>query len=106
LATDERGGSLEGGVHGGVTRPEGNDGEGRRPVVEVDSSRLGKVVGTRAVVGAASTERICGQRRLEQAIHGDSVRPRRNGGGGAEEQPRAPTRRSGELSASVRSSRR
>jgi hypothetical protein len=30
---------------------------------------------------------------LEQAIRGDPVRPERNGGGGAEEQPRAPARR-------------
>jgi hypothetical protein len=64
LATDERGGSLEGGVHGGVAQPEGNDGEGRCPVVEVYDSWLRKVVGTQAVIWAASTERVGGQRRL------------------------------------------
>jgi hypothetical protein len=47
-----------------MTHPEGNDGEGRRPVVEVSGSRLGKVVGTRAVIGAASTEHVGGRRRL------------------------------------------
>jgi hypothetical protein len=41
---------------------------------------------------------------LERAIRGGSVRPERNGGGGAEELARAPARRSGELSTSVRSS--
>jgi hypothetical protein len=41
---------------------------------------------------------------LERAVHGGSVRPSRNSGGEAEEQPRAPARRSGELPASVRSS--
>jgi hypothetical protein len=41
---------------------------------------------------------------LERAVHGGLVRPERNGGGGAEEQPRAPARRSGELPTSVRSS--
>jgi hypothetical protein len=41
---------------------------------------------------------------LERAIRGGSVRPERNGGGGAEELARAPPRRSGELSTSVRSS--
>jgi hypothetical protein len=64
LVTGEGGGSPEGGVHGGTARPEGNGGEGRRPVVEVGDSRLGKVVGTRAVVGAVSTERVGGQRQL------------------------------------------
>jgi hypothetical protein len=53
LVTDEGGGSPKGSVHGGVARPEGNNGEGRRPVVEVGSSRLRKVVRTQAVVGAA-----------------------------------------------------
>jgi hypothetical protein len=47
-----------------VARPEGNVGDGQRPVVEVGGSRLGKLVGTRAVVGAASMERVCGRRRL------------------------------------------
>jgi hypothetical protein len=64
LATGERGGSPEGSVHGGAAQPEGNGGEGRRPVVEVGGSRLGKVVRTRAVIGAASTECAGGQRRL------------------------------------------
>jgi hypothetical protein len=41
---------------------------------------------------------------LEWAIRGGSIRPERNDGGGVEEQPRAPARRSGELPASVRSS--
>jgi hypothetical protein len=41
---------------------------------------------------------------LEWAVRDGSVRPERNGGGGAEEQPRAPVRRSGELPTSVRSS--
>jgi hypothetical protein len=53
LVTGEGGGSPEGSVHGGAARPEGNNGEGRRPVVEVGSSWLGKVVRTQAVVGAA-----------------------------------------------------
>jgi hypothetical protein len=43
---------------------------------------------------------------LEWAIHGGSVRPERNNSGGAKEQPRAPTRRSGELPTSVQSSGR
>jgi hypothetical protein len=64
FATGERGGSLEGSVLRGVARPEGNDGEGWRPVVEVVGSWLGKVVGTRAVDGAASMERVGGWRRL------------------------------------------
>jgi hypothetical protein len=38
---------------------------------------------------------------LERAVHGGSVWPERNGGGGAEEQPRVLARRSGELPASV-----
>jgi hypothetical protein len=56
----------------GASRSEGNDGEGRHPMVEVGGSRLRKVVETRAVVGAASTERVGGWRwlgggrRLEQ----------------------------------------
>jgi hypothetical protein len=64
LATGERGGSLEGGVHGGATWPEGNGGEGWHPVVEVGGSRLRKVVRTRAVDRAASMERVSGRRRL------------------------------------------
>jgi hypothetical protein len=64
LVTNEGGGPPQGGVHGGVAQPEGNGGEGRRPVLEVGGSRLGKVVGTRAVIGAASTERVRGQRLL------------------------------------------
>jgi hypothetical protein len=43
---------------------------------------------------------------LEQAVSGGLVQPERNGGGGAEEQSRAPATRSGELPASVRSSGR
>jgi hypothetical protein len=54
LVTSEGGGSPEGSFHGGTTQPEGNGGEGRRPVVEVGGSRFGKVVGTLAVVGVAS----------------------------------------------------
>jgi hypothetical protein len=64
LATGEREGSPEGGVHGGTARLEGNGGEGRRPVVEVDGSRFRNVVRTRAVVGVPSIERIGGRRRL------------------------------------------
>jgi hypothetical protein len=41
---------------------------------------------------------------LEQAVCGGSVWLERNDGGGAEEQPTTPVRRSGELPASVRSS--
>jgi hypothetical protein len=41
---------------------------------------------------------------LEWAVCSGSVRSERNGGGGAEEQLRAPARRSGELPASVQSS--
>jgi hypothetical protein len=48
----------------GAARSEGNGSEGRHPVVEVSGSRLGKVVGTRAVVGVASMESVGGQRRL------------------------------------------
>jgi hypothetical protein len=85
LVTDEGGGPPQGGVHGGAARPEGNGGEGRRPVLEVGGSRLGKVVGTRAVIGAASTERVRGQRllgsgrRLEQrqTVGGRAKRTRR-----------------------------
>jgi hypothetical protein len=47
-----------------VAQPEGNDGEGWRSVVEVGGSRFRKVVGTRAVVGVASTECVSGWRRL------------------------------------------
>jgi hypothetical protein len=43
---------------------------------------------------------------LERAAYGGSVQPKRNGGGGAEEQLRALAGSSGELPASVRSSRR
>jgi hypothetical protein len=43
---------------------------------------------------------------LEQAVHGGSVRPERNGDGGAEEQSTASARRLGELLASVRISGR
>jgi hypothetical protein len=64
LVTSEGGGSPEGGFHGGVARPEGNGGEGRRPVVQVGGSWFGKVVGTWAVVGVALMERIGGRRRL------------------------------------------
>jgi hypothetical protein len=41
---------------------------------------------------------------LERAVRGGSIQPKRNGGSGAEEQPRAPARRSRELSALVRRS--
>jgi hypothetical protein len=41
---------------------------------------------------------------LEQVVRGGSVQPERNCSGGAEEQPRARARRSGELPASVQSS--
>jgi hypothetical protein len=64
LVSSEGGGSPKGGVHGGAARPKGNDREGRRPVVEVGGSRLGKVVGTWVIVGVASTERVSGQRQL------------------------------------------
>jgi hypothetical protein len=60
LVAGEGGGSPEGGVHGGAAWPEENCGEGWRPVVEVGGSRLGKMVETRAVIGAASTERVSG----------------------------------------------
>jgi hypothetical protein len=64
LVTGEGRGSPEGGFHRGTARPEGNGGDRRRPEVEVGDSRFGKVVGTRAVVGVASTERVGGRRRL------------------------------------------
>jgi hypothetical protein len=64
LVTSEGGGSPEGGVRGGVAQTEGNISEGRRPVVEVGGSWLRTVVGTWAVVGAASMEHISGPRRL------------------------------------------
>jgi hypothetical protein len=72
--TSEGGGSPEGGVHGGVTRPKGNGGEGRHPMVEVGSSWLEKMVGTWAVVGAVSIEHVGGRRRLgggqqRQGVH-------------------------------------
>jgi hypothetical protein len=57
LATNERVGSPEGGVHRGAARLEGNDSEGRHPVVVVSGSRFWKVVGTQAVVGVTSMER-------------------------------------------------
>jgi hypothetical protein len=38
---------------------------------------------------------------LERAVRGGSVRPKRNGGGGAEEQPRASARRLEELPTSM-----
>jgi hypothetical protein len=41
---------------------------------------------------------------LERAVRGGSIQPKRNGGSGVEEQPRAPARRSRELSALVRRS--
>jgi hypothetical protein len=41
---------------GGTARPEGNDGEGWRPMVVVGGLQFRKVVGTRVVVGVASTE--------------------------------------------------
>jgi hypothetical protein len=47
-----------------MARSEGNGGEGWRSVMEVGSSQFRKVVGTRAVVGVASTERVSGRRRL------------------------------------------
>jgi hypothetical protein len=57
------GGTLErrdhqrGSFHGGAARPEGNGGEGQRPVVVVvGSSWFGKVAGARAVVGVVWTE--------------------------------------------------
>jgi hypothetical protein len=62
--TGEGGGSLEVDFHRGATRSEGNIGEGRRLVVDVDGSPLRKVVRTQAVIGAASMERFCGRRRL------------------------------------------
>jgi hypothetical protein len=43
---------------------------------------------------------------LEWAVHGGSVRPERNDGGGAEKQLRASARSSGEFPVSVRSSGR
>jgi hypothetical protein len=49
---------------GGAARLEGNGGEGWHPVVGVSGSRLGKVVGTRAVIGATSMERVGDRRRL------------------------------------------
>jgi mRNA-degrading endonuclease toxin of MazEF toxin-antitoxin module len=55
--TSERRAHRRGSFHGEMARPEGNDGEGRRPVVVVDSSRFRKVTGARVVVGVASTER-------------------------------------------------
>jgi hypothetical protein len=55
--TSERRAHRRGSFHGGATRLEGNCGEGRRLVVVVGGSRLGMVVGTRAIVGVASTER-------------------------------------------------
>jgi hypothetical protein len=58
LVTGEGGVSPEGGFHGGAAQPEGNGGEGRRPVEEVGGSWFGNVVGTWAVVGMASTERV------------------------------------------------
>jgi hypothetical protein len=64
LVTGEGGGSPEGSFHGGMARPEGNNGEGRRPVVEVGGSRFRKVVETRAVIGVASMERVGGRRQL------------------------------------------
>jgi mRNA-degrading endonuclease toxin of MazEF toxin-antitoxin module len=48
---------MTGGTLERRARPEGNDNEGRRPVVVVSSSRFGKVAEARAVVGVASTER-------------------------------------------------
>jgi hypothetical protein len=64
LVIGEGRGSPEGGVHRGMTLLARNGGGGRRPVVGVVGSWLGKVVGTRAVVGAASKERVDGRRRL------------------------------------------
>jgi hypothetical protein len=82
LVSSEGGGSPEGGVHGGAAWPEGNGGEGRCPVVEVGGSRLGKMVGTRAVVGAASAECVSGQRRLGGGRRWQGTLPwQRNGGG-------------------------
>jgi hypothetical protein len=53
-----RGGLTGGAVFTGrMARPEGNDGEGRCPVVVVNGSRFRMVVETRAVVGVASIER-------------------------------------------------
>jgi hypothetical protein len=43
---------------------------------------------------------------LERAVCSGSVRPEGNGGAGAEEQPRAPAKRSGEVLASVQRSER
>jgi hypothetical protein len=67
--TGELGGLPHGGVHRGVARPEGNGGEGRRSVVEVDGSWLRKVVETRAVIGAAATKHIGGRRWLGSGSH-------------------------------------
>jgi hypothetical protein len=55
--TSERRAHRRGGFHGGTARPEGNGGEARRPMVVVGNSWYRKVVGTRAIVGVASTER-------------------------------------------------
>jgi hypothetical protein len=69
-------------------------------------ARVGVTSGVRAV-GVdvlGGTVLGVGSRWLEWAVCGRSVRPERNGGGGAEEQPRAPARRSGELLTSVWSS--
>jgi hypothetical protein len=42
-----------GGFHGGVARPNRNNGEGRRPVEAVDSSRFGNMAGAWEVIGVA-----------------------------------------------------
>jgi hypothetical protein len=77
LVTGEGGGSPE-----GAARPEGNDGEGRRPVLEVGGSWLEKVIGTRTVVGAALTEHVGGRRRLGGGRRRQSMCRRQRSGGG------------------------
>jgi hypothetical protein len=54
--TSERRAHRRGSFHGGMTRPEGNDGEGRCPMVVVGSSWFRKVARARVIVGVASTE--------------------------------------------------
>jgi hypothetical protein len=55
--TTERRAHRRGSFHGGTTQPEGNGGEGWRPMVVVGSSQFGKVARARVVIGVPSTER-------------------------------------------------